>query len=300
MLGISFLYAIWHSPLVRSQLTYEDVDFTVLIATSVLGDLIANCPPAEACRDAFARMAKATITMVEKSTGFGSASTLSSQPLNVPRGNYIIERDAIAGDQAERATHQTNMPHFDMDLKALFSKEEIASRPLAQQFKLHTAGRRPQDASSSAVQQPPQQQQQQQQPPSSFHPTNTSPSHLLQSPTALSTATSNTTTAATFPQPGPNQLQPFTTTYATLPAHPSFDLSLEPEMSFLDATFPASSADPWAGGGGGWSDWDTMGLGFATGGTGQQEADGGWGPGGGGGWDMFDGFFFGEGGGGFG
>ncbi len=59
--GVSFLYAIWHSPLVRSQLTVDDVDLSVLSATSVLGDLAANCPPAAACRDAFARMSKATI-----------------------------------------------------------------------------------------------------------------------------------------------------------------------------------------------------------------------------------------------
>jgi len=51
----------------------EDVDFTVLAATSVLGDLIEKCPPAEACRDAFKRMSNATIRMCLESTGFGSA-----------------------------------------------------------------------------------------------------------------------------------------------------------------------------------------------------------------------------------
>lgn len=38
----------------------DEVDFTILAATSVLGDLIPKCPPAEACRDAFDRMSKGT------------------------------------------------------------------------------------------------------------------------------------------------------------------------------------------------------------------------------------------------
>ncbi|KXT16363.1 hypothetical protein AC579_5573 [Pseudocercospora musae] len=42
MSGISFLYAIWHSTLVRSQMTIDDVDFTVLAATSVLSDLVSK------------------------------------------------------------------------------------------------------------------------------------------------------------------------------------------------------------------------------------------------------------------
>jgi hypothetical protein len=41
----------------------DEVDFTILAATSVLGDLIDKCPPAEACRDAFERMSRATVQM---------------------------------------------------------------------------------------------------------------------------------------------------------------------------------------------------------------------------------------------
>src|ERR1041384_3931374 len=50
----------------------DEVDFTILAATSVLGDLIEKCPPAEACRDAFERMSKATIQMCLATTGFGA------------------------------------------------------------------------------------------------------------------------------------------------------------------------------------------------------------------------------------
>ncbi|KAL2200540.1 fungal-specific transcription factor domain-containing protein [Corynascus similis CBS 632.67] len=69
--GISYLYAIWHSPIVRSRLTMDEVDFTVLAATSVFTDFIDKCPPAEACRDAFERTVKATLKMVNASGGFG-------------------------------------------------------------------------------------------------------------------------------------------------------------------------------------------------------------------------------------
>ncbi|KAJ2896676.1 Positive regulator of purine utilization [Zalerion maritima] len=71
MAGISYLYAIWHSPVVRSRLSMDEVDFTVLAATSVLSDLIDKCPPAEACRDAFDRTAKATVKMANSNGGFG-------------------------------------------------------------------------------------------------------------------------------------------------------------------------------------------------------------------------------------
>jgi hypothetical protein len=49
----------------------DEVDFTVLSATSVLSDLMEKCPPAEACRDAFDRTAKATIKMANSKGGFG-------------------------------------------------------------------------------------------------------------------------------------------------------------------------------------------------------------------------------------
>lgn len=49
----------------------DEVDFTVLAAKSVFSDMIDKCPPAETCRDAFDRTAKATIKMASSSGGFG-------------------------------------------------------------------------------------------------------------------------------------------------------------------------------------------------------------------------------------
>ncbi|ETS82730.1 hypothetical protein PFICI_04606 [Pestalotiopsis fici W106-1] len=106
MAGISYLYAIWHSPLVRSRLSMDEVDFTILAATSVFTDLIEKCPPAEACRDAFERTAKATVKMSKQTGGFGQAPVRA----NSGRGNhdYLSARDA----SANRQRHQ---PRLSMD-----------------------------------------------------------------------------------------------------------------------------------------------------------------------------------------
>ncbi|KAK4503715.1 hypothetical protein PRZ48_004630 [Zasmidium cellare] len=136
MSGISFLYAIWHSTLVRSQLTIDDVDFTVLAATSVLSDLSETCPPAEACRDAFVRMSKATISMVMSTTGFGNASTLGTQRLNNSPEGYFAGQSNVRRAPTQPAEPKRPMPKFDMNLKDLFSEEEIASRPLTHQPKM--------------------------------------------------------------------------------------------------------------------------------------------------------------------
>jgi hypothetical protein len=152
MSGISFLYAIWHSTVVRSKLTLDDVDFTILAATSVLGDMIEKCPPAEACRDAFDRMSKATIAMVEQTTGFGSqALRFIAQAQKVQQhaatGEHnmrrIIPSQAIAAPSHGRPQQQQQqqqhaqqirrpMPRFDMNLRDLFTDDESTNRPSAQ------------------------------------------------------------------------------------------------------------------------------------------------------------------------
>jgi hypothetical protein len=154
MSGISFLYAIWHSTVVRSKLTLDDVDFTILAATSVLGDMIEKCPPAEACRDAFDRMSKATIAMVEQTTGFGP------QALRYIAHSQKVQQHADVSATGERNIRKMNsnaaiaasnhgrpqqhqqqqhaqqvrrpMPRFDMNLRDLFTDDESTNRPSAQ------------------------------------------------------------------------------------------------------------------------------------------------------------------------
>ncbi|KAH0362073.1 hypothetical protein KCU65_g8267, partial [Aureobasidium melanogenum] len=154
MSGISFLYAIWHSTVVRSKLTLDDVDFTILAATSVLGDMIEKCPPAEACRDAFDRMSKATIAMVEQTTGFGAqalryiaqtqkvqqhADASAAGEHNVRKANHgtammATNQGRPQPQQPQQQPQQVRrpMPRFDMNLRDLFTDDESTNRPSAQ------------------------------------------------------------------------------------------------------------------------------------------------------------------------
>ncbi|KAI0803978.1 fungal-specific transcription factor domain-containing protein [Xylaria sp. FL0064] len=101
MAGISYLYAIWHSLVVRSRLTMDEVDFTILAATSVFSDLIDKCPPAEACRDAFDRTAKATIKMANSNGGFGQVLNRHTRGSRggSDRIDYLTAREATANRQ---------------------------------------------------------------------------------------------------------------------------------------------------------------------------------------------------------
>ncbi|PYH45700.1 uncharacterized protein BP01DRAFT_423122 [Aspergillus saccharolyticus JOP 1030-1] len=151
MAGISFLYAIWHSALVRSRLTLDEVDFTVLAATSVLGDLMHKCPPAEACRDAFERMSKATVQMCLSTTGFGSqvdlariqaeaaqrkAAALQASQIRAYGGNQLDQRSrhvqGLVRRQGSGSLRQAPrpVPRFDMNFGDLFNDNtSVSDRP---------------------------------------------------------------------------------------------------------------------------------------------------------------------------
>lgn len=103
---------------------------------SVLEDLSLKCPPAEVCRDAFNRMAKATITMCMSSTGFGEqakqALEASKGKSSKPRDNAQSESkpEVSATKPAKPKGHGARpAPKFDMNLRALFTEEETVSRP---------------------------------------------------------------------------------------------------------------------------------------------------------------------------
>lgn len=85
----------------------DEVDFTILAATSVFTDLIEKCPPAEACRDAFERTAKATVKMAKQTGGFGQAPVRS----NSGRGNhdYLTAHEA----SGNRQRHQQQRMSMD-------------------------------------------------------------------------------------------------------------------------------------------------------------------------------------------
>lgn len=89
----------------------DEVDFTNLAATSVLGDMIDKCPPAETCRDAFDRMSKATVQMCMSTTGFGSSGHGLDFHSN-PKDNH-------QSTPQQHPPPSRPKPHFDMSLTDL-------------------------------------------------------------------------------------------------------------------------------------------------------------------------------------
>lgn len=219
-------------------------------------------------------MSKATIAMVERSTGFGSASTLGSQPLNSPTG-YFDNRDSMDRtssdlDQPRPPKRKWTMPKFDMNLKDLFSDEEISNRPIMQQPKLQNFGQASQPR------------------PTSFNlPSHMSDTNQLSSFQFGNQSASPTSfTSAPPPQFSLSNQQPYVPFAETISqAQPDFSFD---DMGFLD-TFPISDPNPgsWGGWSGSTGDLD---LGFGTGGTGGYDANGNLDPNG---VDLFAGFFFG-------
>ncbi|USW48887.1 hypothetical protein Slin15195_G022060 [Septoria linicola] len=281
MSGISFLYAIWHSTLVRSQMTIDDVDFTVLAATSVLSDLIPMCPPAEACRDSFVRMSKATISMVMSTTGFGNRSTLGTQPLNNPEGYFAENPESSRVKQEARTPHASRrqLPKFDMNLKDLFSEEEIASRPLHHQPKLQGFLRHIPKQPSVSPQLPTNAS-----PRSSNEAANQSSSSQLQPFPQASPSSS-----AAFQAVNQQQQQ----TYRSF-TEPAPRPSSEPDFSFdnLDFLSEFPGVDPSANFWGHASDGTDLGFGNGANGGGGFDGSGAFEASG----EVFDAFFFGSGG----
>lgn len=151
MAGISFLYAVWHSPAVRGRISLDDFDFTVLAATSVLGDLMLKCPPAEACRDAFERMSKATVQMCMSTPGFGfgvGAKEEQYRPSTEPsvsRQSSVVKQNAAAMS-GMRPIAKRPPPKFDMDLRDLFPEGLNAANrttPIMNRPGSNTHGARP-------------------------------------------------------------------------------------------------------------------------------------------------------------
>lgn len=95
----------------------DEVDFTILAATSVFTDFMDKCPPAEACRDAFDRTVKATLKMVNASGGFGqqyrpgqsSGASSSRNSLDHSRLDWGSRSDSAS--VASKQPHHRRHPH---------------------------------------------------------------------------------------------------------------------------------------------------------------------------------------------
>jgi hypothetical protein len=99
--------------------TMDEVDFTILAATSVFTDFMDKCPPAEACRDAFDRTVKATLKMVNASGGFGqqyhpnqqaSGASSSRNSLDHTRLDWSTRSDSTASLSGQPGHHSRRHP----------------------------------------------------------------------------------------------------------------------------------------------------------------------------------------------
>ncbi|KAK6437851.1 hypothetical protein LTR95_005946 [Oleoguttula sp. CCFEE 5521] len=258
-------------------------------------------------------MAKATISMCMSTTGFGTASSLASQSLSSPGGYFsavtstgasISKSDTpvpteLQSSRQRADSERRKLPRFDMNLKDLFTDDEL--------------GRRTQAAMQTAVRQSPQlvrttsmplQQQQEvpiQDPSSAMGLYNTlSPrsttSAAVHSPASYtSQVLPNNAAQPTYAMSNQMPYQPFAQTISQQQPDFSFE-----NLDFLD-TFPVS--DPsgtayWGNTNGNTNGGAELDFGFGMGGTagfdGGMASDGqNWGDGGG--VDLFDGFFFGNG-----
>lgn len=121
-----------------------------------------KCPPAEACRDAFERMSKATVQMCLSTTGFGSqvdmtrvhAASHGAGSLYPGRARQTMDQRQ-RGQGPRRSTQsrvQRPVPKFDMNLADLFNdnapladRSRPENRPPEQAFPV-----RPEQAESMA------------------------------------------------------------------------------------------------------------------------------------------------------
>jgi hypothetical protein len=283
----------------------------------VLGDLIDKCPPAEACRDAFDRMSKATIQMCMSTTGFGpqalralpQAHDYHAQPLShSPTTTYTSTSDADSrldtDMQGYPSRHSNNYfaqaqsrrpaPRFDMNLKDLFSDDETDKRSFSRVSNQVNAMRPPPPPIKHEQPQPQQQQQQQQQ--HTIQPftadlkispqlrTHQHQPFFPSSPSFTSPNSNNPTLS-----PSPYQIS----THLPYPAYaqnatPTYpDMAGFSDLDFLDS-FPAPGSGAQGEASAGLQD---VGMGFGMGfGDGSHD----WSDGNG--FDLFDGFFFGPGG----
>lgn len=114
MSGVSFLYAMWHSHVVREHIAVDVVEDTIHAAAAVFTGLMRNCPPARTCREALLRinevvLKKRTTASQESSPTYANSTQTSTNP----QANTPIH----APDLDER---RRNL-RFDTDFRDLFT-----------------------------------------------------------------------------------------------------------------------------------------------------------------------------------
>jgi hypothetical protein len=106
----------------------DEVDFTVLAATSVFTDLMEKCPPAEACRDAFDRTVKATIKMANSTGGFGQKPRPHHR-LDWSRGATVDTSSQISGSSKHKHAHRGSIEQLAADLSSVSDAYSNSASP---------------------------------------------------------------------------------------------------------------------------------------------------------------------------
>jgi hypothetical protein len=295
----------------------DEVDFTILAATSVLGDLIEKCPPAEACRDAFDRMSKATVQMCMSTTGFGS-STQGLNSRRKSRSQHHSQNSEAEGDYFNKHRGQSRpthglprpKPQFDMSLNDLLGSQQdtptmqtqpppfrpssqnstSASSAIKAEFEQYSTSATPSTAPPLARQNSTQigAQSQSQSQSQSGQQTSTmqSPSDYAISP-PLSSLDTSAIDPSLLPSAENNWAANVQSTYSQNPYQElQFPFHNAPGMDFLTGSGWDGSASSGVGENGGYIGDLGMGLGW-------EGVDHDFSEGGNGGVDLFDGFFFG-------
>jgi hypothetical protein len=272
------------------------VDFTILAATSVLRDLMEKCPPAEACRDAFERMSKATVQMCMSTTGFGldlNAGRPDTRSDAKPRPSFASMSEETSypdpsvtqsqiPPQERQVKSRRPPPRFDMNLRDLFpdniNHDDLTSQSYVRQYQPQLV---PEPNQSVPVQKqlPPRQYtfpQQQQQVLNS----------QVNAGLGMNTNQPSTGSTSQYPHQPPQhqetarQLQgnpSKTSDFYNTPGPYAIDLANAPELDFLQSTDLSQNLDTTG-----------VDLGFGLGMDFQHDWSDGTGV------DIFDGFFFGN------
>ena len=262
-----------------------------------------KCPPAEACRDAFERMSKATVQMCMQTTGLGfrrdedadGPAKARSRPALVSMSSdagYVdpvskqAYRQQLPSIPPENARTHRPPPKFDMNLRDLFPEGLEGDTSPSQVVPWSIADREQkgfqyQRQGARAVPQNYQQQTQPRIPPQTRQVSSKVKSDLgmAASPTS-SASVASTATAQLQPSPSQQQLRPQQVSFYDGPNVNDYNLASMPGLDFLNtggdndsALFGADSMDL--------GPFDLDGLDFTHD----------WQDGNGFGIDLFDGFF---------
>ena len=199
-----------------------------------------KCPPAEACRDAFERMSKATVQMCLSTPGFGLSNDRDLPPSRpIKREPSYAETMSLDPQLKQDYTPiapkpkkaKRPPPQFDMDLRGLFPDDIDASARPSNSFPLNFQRR----------------QQQSQQYQSAFAQAQPLSAPLQQ--TSPASINSQINTGLGMGQAGmssyssPQQPQPPSQQYLQNTYNPDFmDLSSLPGMDFLNMANPAPTS----------------------------------------------------------